>query len=412
MSGRWSFLDSTDVKRPKLGSNATDIQQQNRALLVRLVRQYSGCSRAQLAKMSGLTQATVTKIVADLLAMDILQESGRQSAQRGRRATSLQVRSDRFLVLGIKLARTSFAAGVFDISGQLYEQIQGPLDPGHGPDRALQSIQKAAQKLKSLYPVRAVGVALPGPYFRRAGKIGLMTGFPGWEKVDLHAAFARMFALPVFLEHDAKAGALAEWYFGGHKPDEVLLYFLAGEGIGAGIISQQGVFVGSQGIAGEIGHMSIDYDGRPCSCGSRGCLERYCSSLALVADVQKELCRGAASCLKDVQPLTPQAVFGAAAQGDMLAQQAVDTAADYMGYGLANLVSAYDPGRIIIGQTMALGGQRLLSRVRAVLQQRLLPQVYTYLKVELSALPDAILSGAAATATDQILKDPAAFAGS
>lgn len=396
----------------KKGKNSEDVQEMNRSLIVKLIRKYGVCSRAQLTKATGLKQASITKIIASLIQLGIVSEVGIVEGKKGRRSIGITINSNMYKVIGVKLARKSFSVGLYDISGVEYKVQSESLSMSQGSKIALERMKAViADFLRDQDDVVAIGVAIPGPFLKDKGKIVLITEFPGWENVNLQEEFYKEFSIPVFVEHDANAGALAEWWFTENIHNTgVMVYFLASEGIGAGIISEGQLFTGSQGIAGEVGHMSIDYNGRKCSCGSYGCLEMYCSTLALKKDVKSNLTDYPDSVLNQGKEISVDNIFVAMEQGDELAIKMVRQAGLYMGYGIVNLVSVYNPNCIIISDIMFRGGEVLLNAIHEAIKPRLHPSLYENLTIKLSKFSnDPILYGAAALATDQFLKKPTSF---
>ena len=233
--------------------------------------------------------------------------------------------------------------------------------------------------------------------------MSLMTEHPGWEGISIDKEIASAFPLPVYLEHDAKAGALAEWWLSPRKLEhETMIYVAAGQGIGAGIVIEGRLVRGALGIAGKIGHISIDYAGPRCACGNLGCLEHYCSSLALVREVKEALIDHPDS------PLTKDfsfpAIVKALQDGDQLALSAVKKVAWYLGFGLVIAVNAFNPHIIVIGDEMAQLGEVFMAIVRSTVESHVLPSVYRNLRIELSTFEnDPVLVGVSTLAVEQIL---------
>jgi predicted NBD/HSP70 family sugar kinase len=164
---------------------------------------------------------------------------------------------------------------------------------------------------------------------------------------------------------------------------------------------------GDQGVAGEIGHISVDIHGKRCGCGNYGCLEMYCSSISFVKNAQQALKNNRSSILNKYHPLKASIIFEAAAQNDELALELVKQAGQYIGYGVVNLINSYDPSTVVISNDMAQGGQRILDEVKAVVKERVLDTIAQKVNIELSSFKnDPILYGAAAVAIDYCLKHP------
>jgi Transcriptional regulator/sugar kinase len=396
----------------KYGTNNNDVLEMNRSLVVKLLKQKKICSRADLAKAAGLTQAAMTKIVAALINMGIISEVGLIEAERGRRSIGLQLNGQLYQVIGVKFSRLSFSIGVFDICGKVYVQKTIKIKTPSAPKYILENMkQEIRNYLDQFEKIVAIGIAVPGPYLKHEGKIALMTGFPGWQSVNFKEEFEKEFKTPVFIEHDANAGALAEWWFGeSDEENGVLVNFLASEGVGAGIVSNGNLIIGSQGIAGEIGHISVDVNGEKCECGNYGCLEKYCSAIALAKRAKEELPKYPDSGLNQYKNLTYHDVFNELEKGDYLATELVQYAGRYIGYGIVTIINAYNPDVVILSDIMARGGEVLLSTVKSVVKERVISELSSHVEIKLSSFSiDPILYGAAALATDRVLTLPSIF---
>lgn len=394
------------------GANNEDLLVLNRALVTQHLKRKKICSRAELAKETGLTQASITKIIAGLIKYNIVKEVGTIDGKKGRRSIGLALNSDAYKVIGVKISRKSFSVGVFDIGGKHYDIYLEEIDVVDGVRNTIKRIKNSINEMLLKYTnIVAIGIAVPGPYLKNVGKIALMTEVPGWEDVSLSEEFVNAYEIPVYIEHDANAGALAEWWFGSHNIHQgVMVHILAGEGIGAGVVIDGNVLQGSHGIAGEIGHMSIDINGRKCSCGNRGCLETYCSSIAFVKDAVTGLPNHPNSQLNLYTQLTADDIFNCAKAGDEYAKHLVLNVARYMAHGIANIINAYDPDIIVISDIMSHGGDLLLNEILKILEDCVWDFIYKDILIALSSFEvETILYGAAAIATDQFLKNPSKF---
>ena len=246
----------------------------------------------------------------------------------------------------------------------------------------------------------AIGLAVPGPYFRYEGRVAVITQMSAWRNVNFIDEFKEAFDKPVFIEHNANSGALAEWLFGNYEESlHSLAYFFVGEGVGLGFVENGHISVGTQGIDCEIVHVSVDVHGPRCECGNYGCLELYCSASSIVKRI------------KNPEYHDCCAVFEAARNGDKNALAAVKETAEYIGYGCVTIINAYNPDVISIGDIVSQGGDLLLPTVLDVVRERVVPEVFGKVRIKITALAeDPVLYGAAALATREILKSPSAFA--
>ena len=392
------------------GSNNSDLTEMNRSAIVRILQQKM-CSRADIARMTGLTQASVTKITAVLIEMGIVSEVGIIKGNGNRRSIGLRLNAEDRLVIGVKFSRHMFTIGVFDISGKLYTVRQTDFEVTKDTGEVIAKIKKQIHGLLKKYTnVVAIGMAVPGPFFREKGRIAVITAMPGWQDVDFVSEFSDEFDKPVFIEQDANAGAMAEWWFGKHnRPLTTLAYLLAGEGIGSGVVDNGNLLLGMKGVASEIGHMSIDVNGPKCECGNFGCLELYCSAPQMIRLAKRKIPKLLGDRYNN-RSEECNAVFDAARGGNKKAEAVVEEIGRYLGYGCINILNAYNPDIIVIGDILSKGGDLLLPVIMETIKERVVPEIYDNAEIEMSELGiDSTLLGAAAIATDKVLRRPSEY---
>ncbi len=392
----------------KEGSNLLTVRENNLALLIRLIHKKKVCSRVELSKETGLKQATITNIVNDLIRWGVVAETGFLPGRGKRRAIGISLNQESFRIIGVRLNRKYAQTGLFDLAGNLLEKKTCSFQRGVPPAETVRSICAAIEALlgrAAQKKVLGIGIAMPGPFVPESGRIAMMSGFPGWDRVDLKGELERQLLLPVYLEHDANCGALAELWYGGIDSQEDVLFVAADTGVGAGILVRGQLYTGSQGMAGEIGHISIDYQGPVCECGNRGCLELYCSTQRLVQRYQEEA-QKAGNTIEAVGK-TEEEILKKVADAEPLARRVFGEVAGFLGIGLASAVNAYNPGVIILSDKMALAGQYLVEVIAQALKERLLPSVFEGLRIRLGAFAeDGMLYGAGALVIERMLSMP------
>ncbi len=268
------------------------------------------------------------------------------------------------VTVGIDLGGTSIRVGLYDLEMQLLAQHSMPTRVAAGPQAAVNEMASAINALCAGVGLKAksnligIGIGSPGPINLRTGVLGLLPNLHGWENFPLRDALAEASGLPVILESDANAAALAEWKLGAGRSSglDTMVMITLGTGVGSGLILGGKLWHGMFGMGGELGHSIVEPGGARCGCGSRGCLEVYASANGLI-----RLAKGAGSA-EDASPamraLTAQAfmpldVALLAETGDRSAQRAFEELGRYLGLGLANLVSTLDPPMIVVGGGVA-----------------------------------------------------------
>ena len=398
------------------GKNAYDLLKENRSLIVKEMMRLKHCSRTDLSRITGLTQASITKIIGGLMQLGIVEENGVEKTGRGRSKILLSLKEDNLRAIGIVLSRTYFSAGVFDVSGKKLISDYISIEPNEKPQEVIDHIISIIhQYIEQTKNIIAVGVAVPGPYMRHEGCISQLTEFEGWENFNIVDALQKNISIPVFVEHDANAAALSEWWFGETRYHS-LVYFTTVDGVGAGVIEKGKILLGKDGIAGEIGHMSIDIHGRPCHCAPnrRGCLEQYCSSISFERDILQELPHYPESAmnasLAEKHQVDCHDVFRLAQQGDEFAEKMTNQLVQYLAIGISNLVNIYNPEVIILNEPVSYGGDYLKEKIKEATKEQVFPAMSSRLNIRFSQLhEDPFLLGAMMVAVNRFLDNPTAM---
>jgi len=381
------------------GANQGTIQEMNRSLILNVLKKQGICSRAKIAELTGLQGATITYIVNDLINLGYIIETGLIAGIKKRRSIGISLNNSIFRVIGIRLARKYFSVGVFNLSGQL-QNSEKVFIKDLSPNQVINQITTCVkQQMKNRkHKFLAVGVGIPGPFISKNHHIALMTGFPGWENINITSVLETAFKIPVFIEHDAKAAALAQsWFADDAEFSDILVYVAAGAGVGAGIVSGQELFKGSLGTAGEIGHMSVCYDGLPCECGNSGCLEKYSSSAAFTESLGQNIDFSTACSLVK--------------QGNPTAVNEYKKACTMLGIGIVNVINVFNPAIIVIGDEMAhVDEEIMLNCVKKEVDSRIIHEINEHLKIKISSIEKgSALVGAGVLAVNEVLKTPSEF---
>ncbi|MNO31528.1 N-acetylglucosamine repressor [compost metagenome] len=348
----------------------------NKSIILHTIRMHSPVSRARVSEMTGLNKATVSNLVAELCGQELVTEAGPGESSGGRKPLMLHFNSMAGSVIGIELQVKQLKAVLCDLGGSILQESDCPLEV-HDLPYVLEKMKGIISELiasapSSPYGIVGIGVGVPG----MVDEHGMVLFAPnlGWEMVDLRAILEQSFAVPVTIDNEANAGAQGELNFGAARDVRHLLYISAGSGIGSGIIIGGELYKGARGYAGETGHMTIEAEGKPCSCGSRGCWELYASEktydnpgLALPARSTTELVRHARE-----------------GQEDTLRH--FTTIGEYLGIGVTNLINSFNPELIVIGGALSEAEPWLGEPLRRVVAQRTLPYHKQQLEITFSRL--------------------------
>jgi glucokinase-like ROK family protein len=369
-----------------------------------------------LAARTGLNRSTVSIIVNSLIEEGLIQETDLQSAKVGRPGMLLKLNPKGGFAIGIELGVDCISVIVSDFIAQVQWREQAYSDPSDDQiailDQAASLTQHAlnfglSQGLRPL----GIGVGVPGMVDVRQGKLIFAPNLH-WNNVPLRLIWSQRFNLPVFVENEANAAALGEFYFGAAQGVNNFIYLSAGIGLGAGIVLDGMLFRGSRGYAGEVGHMTIVPDGELCGCGKRGCWETQVGPRAVLGRVRVTLKSGTPSVLGDLvggdlERITFESVIQAADQGDAVALGALQEVGVQLGIGVANLVNVFNPELIVLGGALNRASSVLLPIVEKTISENALTPARENLRVAASAHgTDACLIGAIALVLEDILREP------
>lgn len=387
------------------------IAETNRSRIMRHLYRNGVSSRAQIATALGLTPAAITKITAQLIEAHAIEETGDLDGKKNRRSIGLALDTAHFHVIGVKFARSLVQIGVFDLTGNQSSLTTLPYVSNDTIGETIATVHSTIEQLLHEDPtIVAIGMAVPGPYLRNNGHTAVVSSMQGWRAINFIDEFANSFTVPVFIEQDARAGVLANSLFDPNSNGEPdLAYYLVGEGVGLGVIDHGRIINGALGTATEIGHVSIDVNGKPCDCGNIGCLECYCSTPAIH---QMLIDNGTIVNGADGMSHTEacRALFALAHHGDEAALAMIRTIGTYIGYGCLIIFNTFNPHTIVIGDIVSEAGQPLLDEIKRTVRQRAIPEIYESTTIRLTTMPtDATVLGAAAVAINYLLDHPSDF---
>ncbi len=239
------------------------------------------------------------------------------------------------------------------------------------------------------HSVLAIGITAPGLLDPRSGVVYAAPNIPEWRDFPLKSIVSENFGVPVSIGNDANMAALGEWKFGAGQGHHDILYLTVSTGIGGGIILDDRVVLGWRGLAGELGHVTVDPNGPLCSCGQKGHLEALASGPAISRYVSAQIASGRPSLLPSSPPPTAKEIAQAALGGDPLAIEALKKAGEYIGKALADFLHVFNPSIIILGGGVSFSGQLLVEPIRAAIHRHVISPQYTHnLKIATAALAD------------------------
>jgi predicted NBD/HSP70 family sugar kinase len=352
----------------------------NKSIVLELLQKQSPISRASVAKQTGLTKATVSTLVAELMEDNLLYEIGTGESSGGRKPVMLVFRQDAGYAIGVDLGVNYIHAVLTDLKGEIIKEQRTGLKGGGSTENVLGELKRTLRMLighapESPYGIVGIGIGVPGITDDK-GTV-LFAPNLGWRNVPLQRMLEEEFGMPVTIDNEANAGAVGEKEFGAGRNTSNLIYISVGIGIGTGIILRNELYRGTSGYSGEMGHISIQADGKPCRCGNIGCWELYASENAL---------------LEQAAPLLPEShceledLVALAEGGSPEAAALFARAGYYLGVGITNIINIFNPELIIIGNRFAEAERWLGEPVRQVINTRSLPYHREKLRLEFAGL--------------------------
>jgi glucokinase len=296
------------------------------------------------------------------------------------------------VVIGVDVGGTTVAAGLVAADGRVLEHHQAPTH-GRGPGTALETVGGLLERLCEQARARGVavsgiGVGVPGIVDAERGTVGVDVHYaPELAGTPLGRLLGGRLGVPVFVDNDVNALALAEWTWGAGRGARSVIMLALGTGVGGGIILDGRLHRGHAGFGGELGHVPIDFDGPPCICGGRGCLKAYVSGTDIAL-------RGGA---RLGRPVGAAEIFRLAAEGDAEADAIVEEVCAALGAGLAIIVNGINPERVLLAGSVAKSLRPLEARLRAALARHAFAAALRATHLEILALDkDATVRGGAA----------------
>jgi glucokinase-like ROK family protein len=383
--------DGAHRKAQTQAGNAKFISAINKVKVTNLLRDNDGISRAALAKKSGLSAPTVSRIVESLIREGLAIETGAGESKGGRRPTLLKFSGVDNFIIGIDLGTTNIYGVLTDLDAKVVAEIKQPTLVEDGFARVMERTSNVINELRDHLGekkgrVCGIGMAIAGLINRERNIVEFSPDFH-WHNVDVRAALSQGHEIPVIFDNVTRVMALGEMWYGAGRDYRNFIMVNVGYGIGAGIIIQGSPLYGLKGLAGEFGHITLEKDSAvQCECGNFGCLEALASGNAIAKAAQKELRSGVVTLLSelsggDPSRVTAEMVAQAAKLGDGTAWTVFDRAAEYLGLGIAGLINLFNPEAVFIGGGVAQAGDILFDKVRKAVNGRALSKTASHVAV-------------------------------
>jgi len=378
----------------------------NRSHVLNAIKTYSPIGRADIARRTGLSPATVTSISAKLISQDLVLEKSAGDSSGGRPPILLVINPKGGYVVGIKLTETHAVCALTDLEALVIAKASMPLS-GHDPAQVVDDLARMVisfireQKITKKQ-LLGVGVGLAGIVDAEDGVLR-QSPIYGWSNVPLRSMLQSKLHIPVYIENDVNTLTLTERWFGHGQGVDNFLTVTVGRGVGLGIVANGQFYRGQTGGAGEFGHTTINPDGPLCACGKHGCLEAYVGDPGLIRAAQEAAARGELSA--SVQDLDE--LLSLAQKGNATAIRIFNQAGHILGIGIANLINLFNPKKIIISGEGTREGDFLFVPMQESIRQNTMPGLFDPDTVEIAPWgDDAWARGAAGLVLREVFESP------
>jgi predicted NBD/HSP70 family sugar kinase len=384
-----------------------DLRRENRAAVLWSLYLSRPGSRQELSRATGLSAASVTNVIRELIDEGIVIETGLAEPEGGRPRAMLGMNPDYGYVIGVDIGETRTRVELFDLTMTVRATAEYPLDRAaeHDVDVVVGQIVSGlgtvlADSGIGSGAVLGVGVGVPG-IIERGPEVLVHGQAYGWDAVPLGRLLRAHTDLPLRFDNGAKTMGQAELWFGAGRGARNAVMVLIGSGVGASLIAGGATYQGATSSAGEFGHVTVAVGGRECRCGAAGCLEAYAGAAAILERYGRPV-------TANDQELALAELIGAASTSARAAA-ILDETASYLGAGLGTLINLFNPDRIILGGWAGLQlGARLLPEIRQSAQRHSLRHLYAATSIELGQLgPGAVARGAATLPVETFLNGAA-----
>ena len=388
----------------KTGVNNKLLKQKNRGLLLKLIATGECSSRIELAQKTGLAKMTVSNIVSEFIESGILEEREKlQTDTKGRNPVQLSIAQGAPKLLGVHVYREEYSVILCDLMLHIIKKISVPITEENA-DTLVQELLGKIDEMLAAFPeekILGIGIGAIGPDDLIRGRILKPTDFHGIHDLDLKKEIAEHTHLPVYFDSESNAAAMAEKYYGSGSDCEDFIYINLANGVGTGLVVNGKLYSNTSGMTCEFGHVSIDWKGRTCSCGGRGCLETYISRKVLeeeLADAAGEKKSFRVFCEEMDHALERQRTGAVFTERETKMDQVFRDMAEYLACGITNFVNGLNPRKVIVGYDGYWIPDIYLKLAERLANERLLTRRYRKIQVVKSCFgSEAAIYGSAAS---------------
>lgn len=342
----------------------------NKSTILNKIRLSEPLSRAQIAQETGITPPTVSSIVKELIAENLVEESILGESRGGRKPTMLLIKRNGHYVIGIDAGSNSIKGVATDLVGTILAETEIQILPHVSKKYFLQTLKEVVRTIftgiEDKKKILGIGIAMHGVVDISSG-VSLYSSNSGLRDIPIKKELEKEFNVLVMVENNSRAMALGEYWFGDHEEVDSFVTINIGRGVGAGIVDKGRLYYGAQDIAGEMGHMVMDLNGRVCSCGNKGCFETFVTGEAIVRRAKEQIKEAPID-------LTAEDVYAYAKENKIEYLSVLEETGQLIGMGVVNLVHMLNPNKIVLGGGVLNSAEFLMPVICQTIQERALTQ--------------------------------------
>lgn len=360
----------------------------NKVKVLNVIREQGPISRTKAADLANISNPTASRIVGELIDDQLVVELGLSTSPSfggGRPPLMVEFDGKNNFVIGVDIGTTHTIGILANLDAEVVSEIKIPTHVQAGLGPVMEQTHKIildlirASQIDRERTIRGVGIGVAGLIDRHRKTLRFSPDF-GWKDVQIIEELQKDIPYPIVFDNVTRVMAMGEICYGVGKKYRNFICINIGYGIGAGIVQDGKLILGTRGMAGEFGHITLVREGGPqCDCGNTGCLESLASGRGIALAARERLQQGEKSILRDwtfskPERISAELVFRAAGEGDTMAREVVKEAAEYIGIGISSLINLFNPEAIVIGGGVSNAGETLFAPIRDTIRERALSQ--------------------------------------
>lgn len=380
------------VHKVKVIKTNHELSKATKSAILKSVIDNKGISRIEISNLTGISNPTVTRIVDILINENgLLEERGNKNTPKGRPMKSLYFKGDNKFIIGIDLGTTYIRGILTNLNTEIIKEVEVVTEVEKGVNFVLQKVTDVIERLYNTNlidntKIKGIGLAVAGIVNTNTGIVEYSPAF-NWRNVKFRQFFAHKFSIPVLFDNVSRTMAIGELYYGYGKDYSSFICVNVGYGIGAGIVVDRQLFYGTDGMAGELGHLPVIGDGLiECSCGKNNCLTCYSSGDAIAERAKLRIRKGEKTILNEmvvnnIEDLDAKIVAEACGKNDPVACEIINQATYYLGTSIAGLMNIFNPEAIILGGGVTLNGDIFWKPLRKAIDENVFDKRSTKYKI-------------------------------